>query len=245
MNLVKTELRDRVAIVTVNDPPRRNALSLDMAEAIKSALQPLESSSEVGAVVITGTPPAFSAGADLNDLERATRGSLKRIYEGFLAVSRFPLPTIAAVNGPAIGAGFNLALVCDVRIAGRSARFESRFIDLALHPGGGHTWMLQRLLGSQGATAMVALGESLDGEAAARRGLAWSCVDDDRLLHEALRLAALSDYAEAVEREVDAQVWSVEQPAFRERLAALKRRIERKKDPTSRDRRGDHGLRDH
>lgn len=267
MNLVKTELRDRVAIVTVNDPPRRNALSLDMAEAIRSALQPLESSSEVGAVVITGTPPAFSAGADLNDLERATRDSLKRIYEGFLAVARFPLPTIAAVNGPAIGAGFNLALVCDVRIAGRSARFESRFIDLALHPGGGHTWMLQRLLGSQGATAMVTLGESLDGEAAARHGLAWACVDDDLLLHEALRLAgraaaapremvarlkttlrataAMSEYAEAVEREVDAQVWSVEQPAFRERLAALKRRIARKKDSSSGDRRGDHGLRGH
>jgi enoyl-CoA hydratase len=162
-------------------------------------------------------------------------------------VARFPLPTIAAVNGPAVGAGLNLALACDVRIAARSARFESRFIDLALHPGGGHTWMLRQLLGPQGAAAVVLCGEVLDGEAAVSRGLAWSSVDDEALMDEALRLAsratrapremvgrlkatlrgmaAVTDHDDAVERELEPQLWSVNQPAFKERLQVLKRRI--------------------
>ncbi len=251
MNLVKTELRDGVATVTLEDPKRRNALSLAMAEEMTTTLRELESSSDVGAVILTGTPPAFSAGADLNDLEQATRESLGQIYEGFLVVARFPLPTIAAVNGPAVGAGLNLALACDVRLAARSARFESRFIDLALHPGGGHTWMLTQLLGPQGAAAVVLCGESLDGEEAVRHGLAWAVIDDERLMDEALTLAkhttkapremvqklkatlrdmvAVTDHNEAVERELEPQLWSVEQPAFRDRIAALKRRIAEKK----------------
>jgi enoyl-CoA hydratase len=249
MDLVKSELSDRVAVVTLNDPDVRNALSLAMSGAMAATLESLANSPDVGAVVITGTPPAFSAGANLDELENATRDSLRRIYEGFLAVARFPLPTIAAVNGPAVGAGLNLALACDVRVAARSARFESRFLDLALHPGGGHTWMLQRLMGPQGAAALVLCGESLDGEAAARRGLAWTCVDDERVLEEAVRLAGRAagappglarllkstlgavtqsaQHDEAVERELISQTWSMEQREFRDRVAALKRRLAR------------------
>lgn len=251
MSIVQTEIRDGVAIVTLDDPKRRNALSLAMADEMTATLRELESSSDVGAVVLTGTPPAFSAGADLNDLEQATRDSLRQIYEGFLVVARCSLPTIAAVNGPAVGAGLNLALACDVRVAARSARFESRFIDLALHPGGGHTWMLTQLLGPQGAAAVVLCGEPLDGEAAVRHGLAWSVVDDELLMEEALTLArrtkkapremvqklkatlramvAITDHEEAVARELEPQLWSVDQPAFRERIQALKNRISKKK----------------
>jgi len=251
MDLVRTDVRNRVAVVTLDDPKQRNALSLAIAEAVKTALESLEAMPDVGAVVLTGAPPAFSAGANLDELENATPASLRRIYEGFLAVARFPLPTIAAVNGPAVGAGLNLALACDLRVAGRSARFESRFLDLALHPGGGHTWMLQRLLGLEGAAAMVLCGESLDGEAAARRGLAWTCVDDQSLLDEAVRLATSAAAAPrtlakrlkgtmkrlaitpqhdaAVERELKWQEWSMEQPEFRERVAALKSRIAKRK----------------
>lgn len=251
MSIVHTEIRDGVAIVTLDDPKRRNALSLAMADEMTATFQELESSSDVGAVVLTGTPPAFSAGADLNDLEQATRDSLRQIYEGFLVVARCSLPTIAAVNGPAVGAGLNLALACDVRVAARSARFESRFIDLALHPGGGHTWMLTQLLGPQGAAAVVLCGEPLDGEAAVRRGLAWSVVDDELLMDEVLALAkrtkkapremvqklkatlramvTISDHEEAVERELEPQLWSVDQPTFRERIQALKNRISKKK----------------
>jgi enoyl-CoA hydratase len=249
--MLETKTKDGVALVTFDDPPRRNALSLAMAGEIAETLASLEASPEVGALVVTGTPPAFSAGADLDDLARADRDRLRGIYEGFLALSRFPLPTIAAVNGPAVGAGLNLALACDVRLAGRSARFESRFIDLALHPGGGHTWMLRQLLGPQGAAAMVFCGQGLDGEAAARHGLAWRCVEDDVLVEEAVGLAkvaasaprelmkrlkatlrgmaGVTEHGSAVERELEPQLWSVEQPEFRERLESLKRRISRPK----------------
>ncbi len=251
MNLVKTDIRDRVAVVTLNDPTRRNAMSLAMAEGLVTTFRGLESSPDVGAVVLTGTPPAFSAGADLDDLEQATRDSLLQIYEGFLVVARFSLPTIAAVNGPAVGAGLNLALACDIRVAARSARFESRFLDLALHPGGGHTWMLRQLLGPQGSAAVVLCGESLDGDEAVRRGLAWSSVDDESVLDEALSLAtrataapnemvrtlkatlramsAVADHDDAVKRELEPQLWSIDQPAFRERIEALKRRITKRK----------------
>jgi enoyl-CoA hydratase len=251
MNLIRVEIHDRVAVVTLNDPGRRNAISLALAEEIVGALEGLASSGDCGALVITGEPRAFSAGAVLDDLEAADRGRLERIYSGFLAVARFPYPTIAAVSGPAVGAGLNLALACDVRVAGRKARFESRFIDIALHPGGGHTWMMQRLLGPQGAAAVVLCGEPLSGEAAVARGLAWKCVDDDALLDEARRLgkraasappelarrlkatlrgmAAVTDHGEAVRLELEQQLWSLEQDEFKERLAALKRRIAGKK----------------
>jgi enoyl-CoA hydratase len=234
----------------MNDPLRRNALSLALAEEIAATLDELAAADDVGALVITGSPPAFSAGADLDDLECADRDRLSRIYEGFLAVARFPLLTIAAVNGPAIGAGLNLALACDLRVASRSARFESRFLDLALHPGGGHTWMLRRLLGPQGAAALVLCGESLDGEAAVRRGLAWACVDDGSVLDEAFRLASaaaaappelarrlkatlrsmvsVAGHHEAVKLELEQQLWSVGQREFQERLRGLKLRLSRK-----------------
>jgi enoyl-CoA hydratase len=222
-----------------------------MAEEMVTTFRGLESSSNARAVVLTGTPPAFSAGADLNDLEQATRDSLRQIYEGFLVVARCSLPTIAAVNGPAVGAGLNLALACDIRLAGRSARFESRFIDLALHPGGGHTWMLTQLLGPQGAAAVVLCGESLDGERAVHRGIAWSVVDDEALINEALTLAkrttkapkemvqklkatlrdmvSIAEHEKAVERELEPQLWSVDQKAFKERIETLKIRISKKK----------------
>lgn len=252
MSLIQMRIADRVATVILDDPGRRNAMSLEMAADLVAAFGELESTPEVGAVVVTGAPPAFSAGAVLDDLEDADRPRLQKIYEGFLAVARCPWPTVAAVNGAAVGAGLNLALACDVRIAGRSARFDSRFLDLGLHPGGGHTWMLRRLLGPQGAAAMVLMGEALDGEEAVRRGLAWRCVDDGELLAEAGRLAAraasgppammrrlkatlrelegVADHETAVGRELEPQAWSIGEPAFRDRLAALRARIARKRE---------------
>ncbi len=247
MSQVRTETRDGVAVVTLDDPDRRNALNLDMVGEISATFDRLEADESIGAVVVTGAPPAFCAGADLGNLGEATRDSLKAIYEGFLRVGRSPLPTIAAVNGAAVGAGMNLALVCDVRLAARRARFDTRFLDLGLHPGGGHTWMLRNAVGPQAAAAMVLFGQVLDGEAAERAGLAWRCVDDDALLDEAVGLgaraasgprelaaevkrtmaamAAIDEHPQAVERELDPQVWSVRQPWFAERIAALRKKI--------------------
>ena len=244
---VLTETTDGVAVVTLNAPERRNSLTLPMVDEIVAALDALEADGEVGAVVVTGAPPAFCAGADLSHLGESQREGLLRIYEGFLRIARSPLPTIAAVNGAAVGAGVNMALVCDVIVAGESARFDTRFLQLGIHPGGGHTWMMQHRVGPQVAAATVLFGRVLDGARAKEVGLAWDCVPDDRLLATCREMAAaaagaprelvrrvketmrdvrtIDDHAAAVERELEPQVWSINQPAFAERLAALQQRI--------------------
>jgi enoyl-CoA hydratase len=173
------EIAERVAVVTLNDPERRNALNMTMVEEIVETFDKLESDPDVGAVVVTGAPPAFCAGADLSHLGGSQREGLRSIYEGFLRVGRSPLPTIAAVNGAAVGAGMNLALCCDLRLAARRAKFDTRFLQLGLHPGGGHTWMFRRITGPQAVFATVLFGEVLDGAEAERCGLVWRCVDDD------------------------------------------------------------------
>jgi enoyl-CoA hydratase len=244
---LRIETRDHVAVVTLDAPDRRNALTLDLVDEIVAAVDGIEDDPDIGALVVTGAPPAFCAGADLSHLGGGQRAGLTTIYEGFLRIGRSPLPTIAAVNGAAVGAGLNLALVCDVIVAGESARFDSRFLQLGLHPGGGHTWMLQRRVGPQAAAAMVLFGRVLDGPEAQRVGLAWACVPDDELLPLARELAGtaasapralsrrakqtmaevrdLTTHEAAVDLELDAQLWSLAQPEFRERLAALRQRI--------------------
>jgi len=247
MTQVRTEITDGVAVVTLDDPDKRNALNLDMVEEVGAALDAIEADESVGAVVVTGEPPAFCAGADLSHLGSSQREGLLAIYEGFLRFGRCPLPTIAAVNGAAVGAGMNLALVCDVRIAAERARFDTRFLQLGLHPGGGHTWMYRRIAGPQTVTAAVLLGQVMDGREAERVGLVHRCVPDAELLDHCIDMsraaaeaprqlvieikrsiqdmAGIDDHQAAVERELDPQVWSLNQPAFKERLAALQQKI--------------------
>ena len=187
---VRTEVSDGVGTLTLNDPQRRNALNAAMVDEIVAAIDRFEADPAVGAVVVTGAPPAFCAGADLGNLATADEARLGAIYDGFLRVARCRLPTVAAVNGAAVGAGMNLALACDVRLAARRARFDTRFLQIGLHPGGGHTWMLRRLAGPQTAMAAVVFGEVLDGAEAERVGVVWRCVDDDELPGAAHALAA-------------------------------------------------------
>jgi enoyl-CoA hydratase len=234
---------ERVAVVTLVDLERRNAMSAAMVGEIVASFDALEADDGVGAVVVTGAPPAFCSGADVSALgalsqagDARDRGEVASIYEGFLRVLRSPLPTVAAVNGPAVGAGCNLALACDVRLAGTSARFDPRFLRIGLHPGGGHTWMLERAVGPQAAAAMVLFGEALDGPRAAAIGLAWACVADGELLDAAVALASRAasvprelaartkdtlrrvpwqrDFDGALRTEVEAQTWSLGQGWF-------------------------------
>jgi enoyl-CoA hydratase len=190
---LRTERRDRVAVLTLDDPDRRNALSAEMVDQIVETVAACEADDEVGAIVVTGAPPAFCSGADVSALQGMSgrdAGDVRSIYDGFLAVRASSLPSVAAVNGPAVGAGFNLALCCDVRIAATSARFDARFARIGLHPGGGHVWMLERAVGPQAAAAMTLFGERVEGPRAAELGLAWRCVDDDALLDDAVAFAA-------------------------------------------------------
>lgn len=247
MALVDVSVEDRVATLTLNNPSERNTLTAALVGEIVAAMDAVEADHGVGAVVVTGAPPAFCAGANLGNLAEADATSLGTIYEGFLRIARSPLPTLAAVNGAAVGAGMNLALACDVRIAAESARFDTRFLQIGIHPGGGHTWMLQRAVGYPTTMAAVVFGEVLDGPAAERVGLAWRCVPDAELLVTARAMAAragsaprelaietkrtiaeigsVATHPEAVERELTPQLWSTRQPWFAERLAALAARI--------------------
>ncbi|HJP03749.1 MAG: enoyl-CoA hydratase [Chromatiales bacterium] len=250
MSLLTHDVVDAVAVLRINDPRRRNIISLPLVTELEEALDRIEADPRMRAVVVTGEPPAFCAGADLADLEAASNGDgagLQRIYQGFLRVANCSLPTIAAVNGPAVGAGMNLALACDIRMAGESAVFDTRFMNLGLHPGGGHTWMLQRAVGYQSACAILLCSESLDGRAAAERNLAWQCVHDEDLLEQSVALAqragkvplellrrtkeslrassAGQGHAESVEHEYQQQLWSVQQEEFQNFLTKMKQRI--------------------
>lgn len=245
--LVLTDIADGVATLTLNNPEARNTLTAPMVAEILTAMDAIEADPTVGAVVVTGAGPAFCAGADLGNLKEATRESLTNIYEGFLRIARSPLPTVAAVNGAAVGAGMNLALGCDVRIVAERAKFDTRFLQIGLHPGGGHTWMLRRIVGPQAALAAVVFGQVWDGAEAVRVGLAYECVPDDQLAtraHEFARgavsaprelaevvkqtiadMAGVATHPEAIDREIEPQLWTTQQPWFAERIAKLQAKI--------------------
>ena len=157
------------------------------------------------------------------------------------------MPTLAVVGGPAIGAGVNLPLACDVVLTSPEAVFDPRFLDVGIHPGGGHLWRLERRIGTQGAAALVLFGDSLDGEQAVRAGLAWRCVDAERLQADAMAMArrvvrrsaplvrrtkatlvagaGIADPYEAFALELAAQEWSVEQPEFEASLRRIRQRL--------------------
>jgi enoyl-CoA hydratase len=243
------QVDDHVALVTVNDPDRRNAVTFEISAALRAAVEAAEADPEVHALIVTGAGKAFCAGADLTALGGATQEGLRRIYDGFLAVAHCTLPTIAAVNGAAVGAGLNLALAADVRIAGPNALFDPRFQKLGIHPGGGATWMLQRAVGPEVARAALLFGMRFDAEAAVRYGLALEVADDpvaaarelaagpaaaprDVVMTTKASMRATANpgtvdtdqHRIAVDIELGPQASSIESPEFARRLAAARRR---------------------
>jgi enoyl-CoA hydratase len=241
------QIEDRVALITVNDPDRRNAVTTEISAALRAAVDAAEANVDVHAVIVTGAGKAFCAGADLTALGAAAADGLRVIYDGFLAVAECTLPTIAAVNGPAVGAGLNLALAADVRIAGPAALFDPRFQKLGIHPGGGATWMLQRAVGPQVARASLLFGMRFDAETAVRHGLALQVADDpvaaarelaagpasaprDVVLATKASMRATASpgavdtdlHRIAVDVEIGPQATSIESPEFAARLATAR-----------------------
>jgi enoyl-CoA hydratase len=244
---VGVERRDTVAVLTLQHSADRNALSLAMTKALAEAVADVVADQSVRALVVAATGPVFCAGGSVDDLLEP-KAPLVEMYAGFVAIAECGLPTVAAVQGPALGAGLNVALACDLIVCAPAARFESRFLAVGLHPGGGHVWKLQQRMGLQAAAALVLFGESLDGEEAVTRGLAWRCVPPERLLDEAVRLAAaagldrplvartrqtlragigVTGAADALALELPAQQWSMDRPEFDRGLEALRRRLGR------------------
>lgn len=241
MAVVTVREADGVGVITLDDPLHRNAISLELADELIAAVDALQARPSVHALVLTGADSTFCAGADRQLLAAAEESVLTAIYAPFLHVRRCSLPTVAAVNGPAVGAGLNLALACDVRVAATSAVFDARFVKIPIHPGGGCTFMLRELAGPQAATALTLFGAKIDGAQAARIGLAWECVPDDQLLPAALQLCAVAaraprelvvqikstltageawnDHGEALEYELREQLSSMHTPEFRAAFA--------------------------
>jgi enoyl-CoA hydratase len=245
---LRMEQQDGVAIVTLDHQPDRNALSVGMTRALVAIVSNLASDDAIRAMVVAAAGPVFSAGGSVDDLF-APKVPLSETYAGVVAVAECGLPTVAAVHGPALGAGMNLAMACDLIVCTPQARFETRFPQIALHPGGGHLWHVRQRIGRQGAAALSLFGEVLEGDDAARRGLAWRCVPESELLTTAVAYASRAarldrplvervrttlDDSAAVHRasdaqglELGAQQWSMGRPEFAAALQRLRARLGR------------------
>lgn len=205
-----------VQTLTLNRPQALNSFNGEMHDALMSNLKAAAADPAVRCVVIAGAGRAFCAGQDLSDPAVAPPKNpsepppdIGALIEGrykplAMMLHHFPVPTVAAVNGVAAGAGANFALNCDLVIAGRSASFLQAFSKIGLVPDCGGTWLLPRLAGRANAMALALLGDKLPAEEAQRIGLIWKCVDDDALAGEAqavaARLAALPSRALAETR---------------------------------------------
>jgi len=192
-----------ILTVTLNLPDKRNPISdNDMVDALCAAMETADKDIDVRCVILTGAGSAFSSGGDLKQMApdvgslRASRPvQTRRNYK--YGIQRLPLlfqalevPVIAAVNGPAIGAGCDLACMCDIRIASQNARFAESFVKLGIIPGDGGAWLLPRIVGFSKATELALTGEQIDAQEARRIGLVSDVVPAEDLLSAAKMVAA-------------------------------------------------------
>ncbi len=205
---------DGVAVLTLNAPARRNALTVEMAEALIAACEEVDADDAVGAVVVRGEGGYFCAGGDRNVLADAGRDpaedvryrGMTTVYRSFARVGELEPPTIAAISGGAVGAGLNLALATDLRVIAEDAVLLSGFIPIGLHPGGGHTALLGRLGSRETASALALFGERLTGAQAVEHGLAWTAVPTTDVLATAEALAAVPAKDPALARRTAASL---------------------------------------
>lgn len=182
---------NEVATLTFNRPDKLNSMTAHMHEELRGALKEIEAAG-IRAMILTGAGRGFCAGQDLADLDMSKDLSytIERDFNPLVKwIKAAPFPVICAVNGIAAGAGANIALACDIVIAGRSASFLQAFAKIGLIPDAGGTWSLPHLIGPARARGMAMLAEPLPAETAADWGLIWKVVDDDALEAEAGKLA--------------------------------------------------------
>ena len=191
---ILVETRAGYRLITLNRPERLNALTVEMAEALGAALDAAEADPNCRALLITGAGRAFCAGQDLTAIVGIAPAEIGHLLDHYNPLIRklraFPLPVVCAVNGVAAGAGANLALACDIVLAGEGASFVQAFARIGLIPDCGGTWFLPRLVGMARARALAMLAEPLPARTAAEWGMIWRVVADDRLIAEGHALAA-------------------------------------------------------
>lgn len=186
-----------IAWVTLDGAATKNALDAVAADALTAACDAIDHDASVGAAIFTGSGSAFCSGADTTVLNTLRSAKADEIYEGldtlyaaFRRVGKLEVPTIAAVNGAAVGAGVNLALATDLRIFATGARFISGFSKIGLHPGGGHLHLLARVGGHGTAAAAGVFAQPIDADAALRTGVAWAVAPPEQLRETAERAGA-------------------------------------------------------
>ena len=222
------ERRDRVAIITINRPEKRNALNIQTREEGAQVLEELRDDDSVGVVIFTGAgDKAFIAGADIAEFAGRTALTQRDVMMGrslFTAIDTFPKPVIAMVNGYCLGGGCELALACDIRVASDTASFGQPEINLGIIPGGGGTQRLTRLIGEGKAMELILTGDIINAQSAYNLGLVNMVVAAAdlqaktmeianriaekspvalRLAKEAVKLASRSNLGEGLRREVD------------------------------------------
>jgi enoyl-CoA hydratase len=222
------ERRDRVALITINRPEKRNALNIKTREEGAALLEELRDDQEVRVVVFTGAgDKAFIAGADIAEFKGRTPITQREVMLGrslFTAIDNFPKPVIAMINGYCLGGGCELALSCDLRIASDKASFGQPEINLGIIPGGGGTQRLTRLVGEGKAMELILTGDIVDAQTAYNIGLVNMVVPAAdleartmeianrisdkspialRMAKEAVKLASRSNLDEGLRREVD------------------------------------------
>lgn len=249
MSKVRLETQGRRRTLVLDDPDRRNSIDADMRRDLLDAVATVAADPEARVLVVTGEGTSFCAGADLpaifGDQERSVaqiRRDLHDVYESFLRLRALAIPTIAAVQGPAVGAGLNLALSCDLRVAGPRSRFAATFTQIGLHPGGGCTYFLVQALGAQRALALLLDGGMVQGPDAVAAGLAvayeehpleaahtmadrYAELEPDlaRDVKLAVQTAARGDFAATLELESWAQASSAKGPRIQEFVAKFRK----------------------
>jgi len=187
-----------VYVMTLNRPDKLNALSVSMGEEFRAHVAHLAAlpSTTLRALVLTGAGQAFSAGGDLDFLTERTKTQadenteiMLQFYQRFISMRSLPVPILSAINGAAVGAGFCLAMLSDLRIAAKDAKLSANFVKIGLHPGLGATYYFPRTLGSQVANRLLLTGETVKGEEAARLGVVLEAVEKDEVVPRALELA--------------------------------------------------------
>jgi 2-(1,2-epoxy-1,2-dihydrophenyl)acetyl-CoA isomerase len=189
---VRVERRDGWRLLTLNRPDKINAFNEAMHRALAAALGEAENDRDCRAILLTGAGRGFCAGQDLGDRrfsEDVTPdlgATVDAFYNPLVRKLRaLPMPVVCAVHGVAAGAGANIALACDIVVAGRSAKFVQAFSKIGLIPDSGGTFFLPRLIGDARARAAMMLAETIDGATAEAWGMIWKAVEDDRVLAEA------------------------------------------------------------
>jgi enoyl-CoA hydratase len=246
---IRVEVAAGIGRLTLNRPDDRNAMTLEMGREIERAVAAVNADSSVRVVVVTGAGKAFSAGGNLKTLGKEAglssdapdMGGGETFYKAFLSIRDLAVPSIAAINGHAIGAGLCFAIACDLRVVHRDAKLGMTFVKLGIHPGMASTWNLPRLIGPSRAADLLYTGRLVDAQEALAIGLASRVAGDDflavverlageiaangpvavKLLKETLRATADRSIDGAVAREAQAQAETFRTDDAREGIQAM------------------------